>query len=163
MNYHKAESMTELFWRKSRNPLTVWPRLLLSLLIFIAFWSHSLWWIIFLFFLQTAILFFAPPASKYENCLTRAADGFRIWTVVRSAEERNTMLLLFLFSAVAFFAALWAHYLFWVFFFGVQLVIAKLLLIRRFAAMARQVEYDVHVGLTADDLQAIVSRCNLTN
>lgn len=163
MHYRKADSMAELFWQKSRNPLTLWPRVILSLLIFIAFWSHSVWWIIFLFFVEAAILFFAPPATEYEGWVTRAADGFRIWCAIRSADERNTMLLMFLFSAVAFFAALWTHHLFWIFFFGVQLTIAKLLLVRRFSAMAKTVEYDVHVGLTAADLQSIASRCNLTN
>jgi len=163
MNYRKADSMAELFWQKSRNPLTLWPRVILTLLIFIAFWSHSVWWIIFLFFVEAGILFFAPPATEYESWITRAADGFRIWCVVRSADERNTMLLMFLFAAIAFFAALWTHHLFWIFFFGVQLTIAKLLLIRRFSVMAKIVEYDVHVGLTAADLQSIASRCNLTN
>ncbi|KAF1074282.1 hypothetical protein [Halodesulfovibrio sp. MK-HDV] len=163
MNYRKAETMTELFWQKSRNPLTFWPRIILTLLLFIAFWSHAVWWIIFLVFLQAAVMFFAPPATDYENWITRATDGFRIWSVVRSVEERNTMLLMFIFATIALLAALWAHSVFWVLFFGTPIAIGKCLLIRRFVAMARNAEYDMHTGLTAADLQAIASRCNLTN
>lgn len=163
MNYRKAESMTELFWQKSRNPLTFWPRIILTLLIFIAFWSHAVWWIIFLLFVEAGIMFFAPPATDHENWITRATDGFRVWSVVRSPEERNTMLLMFLFATIAFLGSLWAHSVFWIFFFGVQIAMGKYLLIRRFLSMARNVDYDIHTGLTEADLQAIVSRCNLTN
>lgn len=162
MNYRKAETMAELYWQKSRNPLTLWPRVVVALLIFIAFWSHSVWWIIFLCFVEAGILFFAPPATEYENWLTRATDGFRIWCFIRSADERNTMLLMFLVVAIAFFAALWSHELFWVFFFGVGIAIAKVLLVRRFSALAKLVDYDVYAGLTDDDLQSVASRCNLT-
>lgn len=163
MNYRKAESMTELFWQKSRNPLTFWPRIILTLLIFIAFWSHAVWWIIFLLFVEAGIMFFAPPATDHENWITRATDGFRVWSVVRSPEERNTMLLMFLFATIAFLGSLWAHSVFWILFFGVQIAIGKYLLIRRFLSMARNVDYDIHTGLTEAELQAIVSRCNLTN
>lgn len=163
MNYQKAETMTDLFWRKTRNPLTFWPRIILTLLIFIAFWSQAVWWIIFLFFVEAGIMFFSPPAMQYDHWLTRATDGFRIWSVVRSVAERNTMLLMFLFPVVAFFSAIWMHEWFWIFFFGVQLIIGKLLLIRRFMAMANAIEYDVQTGLTDEDLQFIISRCNLTN
>ncbi|SIO35694.1 hypothetical protein [Halodesulfovibrio marinisediminis] len=163
MNYRKADSMSDLFWQKMRNPLTFWPRIILTLLILIAFWSHSVWWIIFLFFVEAAVIFFAPPASKHENWITRAMDGFRIWTVVRSTDERNTMLIMFIFVTIAFLAALWTHSLVWIFFFGVQIAIAKLLLIRRFTALARNEDYDVEMGLTVTDIQAILSRCNLTN
>lgn len=163
MNYRKAESMTELFWQKSRNPLTFWPRIILTLLIFIAFWSHAVWWIIFLLFVEAGIMFFAPPATDHENWITRATDGFRIWSVVRSQEERNTMLLMFLFATIAFLGSLWAHSVFWLLFFGVQIAIGKYLLLRRFLSMARNVDYDIHTGLTEVDIQAIVSRCNLTN
>lgn len=163
MNYRKAETMTELFWQKSRNPLTFWPRIILTLLLFIAFWSHAVWWIIFLLFLEAAVMFFAPPATDYENWITRATDGFRIWSVVRSMEERNTMLCMFIFATIAFLAGIWAHSVFWILFFGVQITIGKFLLIQRFVAMARYAEYDIYAGLTAADLQAIVSRCNLTN
>lgn len=163
MNYRKAESMTELFWQKSRNPLTFWPRIILTLLIFIAFWSHAVWWIIFLLFVEAGIMFFAPPATDHENWITRATDGFRIWSVVRSQEERNTMLLMFLFATIAFLGSLWAHSVFWLLFFGVQIAIGKYLLLRRFLSLARNVDYDIHTGLTEVDIQAIVSRCNLTN
>ena len=163
MNYRKAESMTELFWQKSRNPLTFWPRIILTLLIFIAFWSHAVWWIIFLLFVEAGIMFFAPPATDHENWITRATDGFRVWSVVRSPEERNTMLLMFLFATIAFLGSLWAHSVFWILFFGVQIAMGKYFLIRRFLSMARNVDYDIHTGLTEADLQAIVSRCNLTN
>ncbi|MCT4626007.1 hypothetical protein [Halodesulfovibrio sp.] len=163
MNYQKAESLTGLFWQKTRNPLTFWPRVILTLLIFIAFWSQSAWWIIFLFFVEAGVLFFAPPATDYESWVTRATDGFRIWSVIRSVEERNVMLLMFLFPMVAFLTALWSHSIFWLLFFGVQLTIGKLLLIKRFQALAKIVEYDVQVGLTEDDLQGAASRCGWRN
>lgn len=113
--------------------------------------------------METGVLFFAPPASDHEHWVTRATDGFRIWSVVRSPEERNTMLIMFIFVAVALFSAIWTHSVFWIFFFGVQIAFGKVLLIRRFLTMARQADYDVEMGLTSDDLQLILSRCNLTN
>ncbi|MCG8529563.1 MAG: hypothetical protein MI749_02740 [Desulfovibrionales bacterium] len=163
MNYQKAESITELFWQKSRNPLTFWPRVILTLLIFIAFWMHAIWWIIFLVFVEAAVLFFAPPPANYDHWMTRATDGFRIWNTVRSPSERTALIIQILFGFVALLASLWGHRWFWVLFFAVQIGCAKYILGKRFIVLSKLKEYDIKLGPTQADLQHMASRCTITN
>ena len=163
MKYQQAEGITELFWQKMRNPLTFWPRVILTLLILIAFWSHSVWWIIFLLFLEGAILIFAPPASNFDSTIPRIVDGWRIWCAVRSPLEHNAMFLQLTFGGIALLSAIWLHCWFWILFFAIQVIGGKLMLCLRFLAMANRAEYDVQVGLTKADLVELTSRCDITN
>jgi hypothetical protein len=146
MRIPARKELSEIMWRRHRNPASGWTRILLFPLFAVALWYHS--WTLVAIAAVASITnpFWFPPPKKGDSLMTLMVDGEKIWLARRNLAEKVLFLYLPGIQVIPLVWALWVNHPAWAAYFAAWALAHKTAFVIWAAQIARGEQYDRTVG-----------------